>query len=131
MSRHRPQPPDRPAASDRSNGDRSRDGDGSTGGHSTSTQSTSTQSTSKVELLGKKLRRLRKVHKLSTAELAKRTGIDAKDLARIERGEGRIGIEALFRLLTELQVDDPARLLASLDDPSDEPRERFRRNLSG
>ena len=84
--------------------------------------------TKKIELLGRKLKKLRKERKLSTAEVAGRTGIDAQDLVRIERGEARVSIEALIRLLTEFQLDPAA--LAALPEPDTQPRERFRRDLS-
>jgi len=84
----------------------------------------------KGELLGRKLRRLRKERKLDPAEVAARSGIDPQDLARIERGEARVGLETLFRLLAAFEVD--ANELESLvaDDRSEgAPVERFRREL--
>ncbi len=86
----------------------------------------------KVELLGRRLRKLRKERKLSPAELAARTGIDVQDLARIERGESRIGLEVLLSLLSVFEVGqtDLERLLAD-ERPDPDPGERFRRDLSG
>jgi transcriptional regulator with XRE-family HTH domain len=84
----------------------------------------------KGELLGRKLRRLRKERKLSPAEVAARSGVDPQDLARIERGEARVGLETLFRLLAAFEVD--ANELESLvaDERSEPgPAERFRREL--
>jgi transcriptional regulator with XRE-family HTH domain len=70
----------------------------------------------KVELLGRKLRKLRKDRKLSPGDVASSTGIDAQDLARIERGE--------------VDAGELARLME--DEPSSLPeRERFRRELPG
>lgn len=85
----------------------------------------------KVELLGRKLRKLRKDRKLSPAQVASSTGIDAQDLARIERGEARVGLETLFRLLATFEVD--AGELAGLvaEAPPYPERERFRRELPG
>jgi transcriptional regulator with XRE-family HTH domain len=84
----------------------------------------------KVELLGRRLRRLRKERKLSTAEVAERTGVDPQDLARIERGEARVGLETLFRLLAAFEVEAGA-LESLMADEQSEPRpgERFRREL--
>lgn len=82
----------------------------------------------KFELLGRKLKKLRRERKLSLPELAGRTGLDAEHLCRIERGEARVGIEILIRLLTEFELD--AAALASLPDPEPGPAERFRRDLS-
>lgn len=84
----------------------------------------------KVELLGRKLRRLRKERKLSTAEVAERAGVDPQDLARIERGEARVGLETLFRLLAAFEVE-AGELEHLMADERSEPRpgERFRREL--
>lgn len=82
----------------------------------------------KFELLGRKLKKLRRERKLSVSELAGRTGLDAEHLSRIERGEARVGIEILIRLLTEFDLD--AAALAALPDPEPQPAERFRRDLS-
>ena len=86
----------------------------------------------KVELLGRRLRKLRKERKLSPAELAKRAGIDVQDLARIERGEMRVGLEVLLGLLAVFRVEprDLERLLEDERSTYDD-RERFRRDLSG
>lgn len=86
----------------------------------------------KIELLGRKLRKLRKDRKLSPAQVASSTGIDAQDLARIERGEARLGLETLFRLLAAFEVDarELERLMA--EEAATYPeRERFRRELPG
>lgn len=86
----------------------------------------------KVELLGRKLRKLRKERKLSPADVAARTGIDAQDLVRIERGEARVGLGVLFRLLSVFEVD-PRELesLARAERAAREETERFRRELPG
>lgn len=92
---------------------------------------TAGRQTKKVELLGRELRRLRKERKLSVAQVAERAGLDPQDLARIERGETRIGLETLFRLLSGFEVE--AHELESLvcaGGSSCEAGERFRRELS-
>ena len=84
----------------------------------------------KGELLGRRLRRLRKERKLSGPELAARAGVDPQDLARIERGETRVGLETLFRLLAAVEIG--AGELESLTaEERQEPGsgERFRREL--
>ncbi len=57
-----------------------------------------------VELVGKKIRRLRKERKLTQNELASRIGIQQSDLSRIERGEYRVSLDTLFRMLAEFKV---------------------------
>lgn len=84
----------------------------------------------KGELLGRKLRRLRKERKLSPAEVAARSGVDPQDLARIERGEARVGLETLFRLLAAFEVDaGELESLVADERPEARPVERFRREL--
>jgi len=88
--------------------------------------------TRKIELLGRRLRKLRKERKWSPADLAERTGIDAQDVIRIERGEARAGLETVIRLLAVFEIDasELARLEAA-ERENDPPTERFRRDLSG
>jgi transcriptional regulator with XRE-family HTH domain len=56
-------------------------------------------------LVGQRLRRLRKEQRLSVANLASRAGIQTADQIRIENGEGRMGLDVLFRVLAALQVN--------------------------
>jgi len=86
----------------------------------------------KIDLLGRRLRKLRKERKWSPADLAERSGIDPQDVIRIERGEARAGLETVIRLLAAFGVDaaELERMLAS-ERSSDPPVERFRRDLSG
>lgn len=86
----------------------------------------------KVELLGRRLRKLRKERKLSPAEVSASAGIDPQDLARIERGDSRVGLEMLFRLLATFEIDAQALMsLARDEDAPDRGLERFRRELPG
>ncbi len=86
----------------------------------------------KVELLGRRLKKLRKERKLSSADLAARAGIDVQDLARIERGDARVGLEVLLSLLSAFDVGagDLERLVED-ERSSRDDGERFRRDLSG
>jgi len=95
-------------------------------------RSIETHSQKKVELLGRRLRKLRKEHRWSPAELADRAGLDAQDVIRIERGEIRVGLETVIRLLGVfgVQARDLVRL-AEAEREEDPPSERFRRDLSG
>ncbi len=82
--------------------------------------------------MGRRLRKLRKERKWSLDELAERTGIESQDLLRIERGQARVGLETIIRLLAEFGVSpaDFERLVAA-ERRGDHPEERFRRDLSG
>jgi transcriptional regulator with XRE-family HTH domain len=61
-----------------------------------------------VQLLGRRVRRLRKDRRMSLPELATAVGIQAADLARLEKGEYRASLDVLFRILGVLQVSDDA-----------------------
>ena len=60
--------------------------------------------TQQVELVGRKIRQLRKERKLTQNDLAARIGIQQSDLSRIERGEYRVSLDILFRMLAEFRV---------------------------
>jgi transcriptional regulator with XRE-family HTH domain len=50
-------------------------------------------------LVGKKIRQIRKDRKLTQAELAAKIGIQQSDLCRMETGEYKVSLEALFKIL--------------------------------
>lgn len=68
-----------------------------------------------VQLVGRKIRELRKRHKLTQTELAARIGIQQSDLSRMEQGEYRVSLDTLFKILAEFDLgvgeffDDVAR----------------------
>lgn len=53
----------------------------------------------KRNFVGEKVRRLRKERGMTQAELATRIGIIQSDLCRMEKGEYKVGLETLFRIL--------------------------------
>jgi transcriptional regulator with XRE-family HTH domain len=59
-------------------------------------------------VIGSKLRRLRKERSLTQAELACQIGIQQSDLSRMEKGEYRVSLDNLFKILGvfDLQVAD-------------------------
>jgi putative transcriptional regulator len=57
-----------------------------------------------VELVGRKIRQLRKQHRLTQTELALRVGIHQSDLSRMEQGEYRVSLDTLFRILSEFEM---------------------------
>ena len=57
-----------------------------------------------VELVGRKIRRLRKERKLTQNELAARIGIQQSDLSRMEKGEYRVSLDTLFKILAEFDI---------------------------
>lgn len=57
-----------------------------------------------VELVGRKIRKLRKERKLTQTELAARIGVQQSDLSRMEKGEYRVSLDTLFRILAEFKL---------------------------
>jgi transcriptional regulator with XRE-family HTH domain len=58
-----------------------------------------------VQLVGRRLRRLRKERRLSHDELAAKAGIQASELARMEKDGYRVSLDVLFRLLAALDAE--------------------------
>ena len=52
-----------------------------------------------VELVGRKLRQLRRQRKLTQVELAEKIGIHQSDLSRMEKGEYKVGLDTLLKIL--------------------------------
>jgi transcriptional regulator with XRE-family HTH domain len=52
-----------------------------------------------LELVGRKIRQLRKQRKLTQVELADRIGIHQSDLSRMEQGEYKVGLDTLLKVL--------------------------------
>ncbi len=63
-----------------------------------------TRKVRQVQLVGSKIRELRKEHKLTQNELASRIGIQQSDLSRMEKGEYRVSLDTLFRILSEFEM---------------------------
>ena len=53
----------------------------------------------KKDFVGQKVRRLRKERGMTQSELASRIGIIQSDLCRMEKGEYKVSLEVLFRIL--------------------------------
>ncbi len=54
---------------------------------------------SAVSDIGSRLRKLRKERRMTQSELARQIGIQQSDLSRIEKGEYRVSLDNLFKLL--------------------------------
>lgn len=57
-----------------------------------------------VQLVGAKIRQLRKEHQLTQTELSSRIGIQQSDLSRMEKGEYRVSLDNLFKILAEFKM---------------------------
>src|SRR3989337_3803378 len=55
--------------------------------------------TVQVELVGRKIRQLRRQHKLTQTALAEKIGIHQSDLSRMEQGEYKVGLDTLLKIL--------------------------------
>lgn len=62
------------------------------------------QKVQQIQLVGRKIRQLRKEHKLTQVELSARLGIQQSDLSRMEQGEYRVSLDTLFRILAEFKM---------------------------
>ena len=61
-----------------------------------------------MQLVGRRIRRLRKDRRLALEDLAAAVGIHEADLMRLEKGEYRASLDVLFRILGALEVDGQA-----------------------
>lgn len=55
-----------------------------------------------VQLVGQKIRQLRKERRLTQTELSSRIGVQQSDLSRMEQGQYRVSLDTLFKILGEL-----------------------------
>jgi transcriptional regulator with XRE-family HTH domain len=58
-----------------------------------------------VAAVGSRLRRLRKERGLTQSELARQIGIQQSDLSRMEKGEYRVSLDNLFKILAVFDLD--------------------------
>ena len=58
-----------------------------------------------VAAVGSRLRRLRNERGLTQAELARQIGIQQSDLSRMEKGEYRVSLDNLFKILAAFDLD--------------------------
>jgi len=61
--------------------------------------------TTEVAAIGSRLRELRKERALTQAELARQIGIQQSDLSRMEKGEYRVSLDNLFKILGVFDLD--------------------------
>ena len=78
--------------------------------------------TTPAATVGVRLRSLRKERHLTQAELARQIGIQQSDLSRMEKGEYRVSLDNLFKILAVFDV--------SFEDFFAEPEDEPRRALS-
>ena len=57
-----------------------------------------------VQIVGRKIRKLRKSRRLTQTELASRIGIQQSDLSRMEKGEYRVSLDTLLKILAEFDL---------------------------
>ena len=86
----------------------------------------------KRNFVGQKIRRLRKDRSMTQSELSARIGIIQSDLCRMEKGEYKVGLDTLFRILAVFGMNigeffDEERPAAGQEAQESELIERFRR----
>lgn len=61
-----------------------------------------------LELVGRKIRQLRRQRKLTQVELAEKIGVHQSDLSRMEQGEYKVGLDTLLKVLAtfDLSIGD-------------------------
>jgi transcriptional regulator with XRE-family HTH domain len=70
-----------------------------------------------ILLVGQRIRQLRKSRHLTQADLASRIGIAQSDLSRMENGEYKVGLDALFRILQVFELS----MGEFFDEPAEKP----------
>jgi len=58
-----------------------------------------------LELVGRKIRQLRRQRKLTQVELAEKIGIHQSDLSRMEQGEYKVGLDTLLKILQTFNMN--------------------------
>jgi transcriptional regulator with XRE-family HTH domain len=82
--------------------------------------------TPEVAAIGSRLRRLRKERGLTQAELARQIGIQQSDLSRMEKGEYRVSLDNLFKILGVFDLD-LAEFFRSQEEVAEQPRQPLSR----
>jgi transcriptional regulator with XRE-family HTH domain len=62
-------------------------------------------SSPQVAAVGSRLRKLRKDRGITQADLARQIGIQQSDLSRMEKGEYRVALDKLFKILAVFDLD--------------------------
>ena len=57
-----------------------------------------------ARFVGQKIRQIRKAKHLTQMELASRIGVQQSDLSRMEKGEYRVSLDTLFRILQVFEM---------------------------
>ena len=74
----------------------------------------------KVNLVGSRIRELRKGRHLTQTELSEKIGVAQSDLSRMEQGEYKVGLDTLFKILQVFELsmshffEEPADEVAAL-----------------
>src|SRR5262249_44133130 len=58
----------------------------------------------KMNLVGSRIRELRKGRRLTQTELSEKIGVAQSDLSRMEQGEYKVGLDTLFKILQVFDV---------------------------
>lgn len=59
----------------------------------------------RANLVGSRIRELRKSRRLTQTELSEKIGVLQSDLSRMEKGEYKVGLDTLFKILAVFDLD--------------------------
>jgi len=76
-------------------------------------------SSERQNLVGSRIRALRKGRNLTQTELSEKIGVLQSDLSRMEKGEYKVGLDTLFKILAVFDLD-----MSSFFDESDDGSRR-------
>ena len=76
-----------------------------------------------IKDVGTRLRRIRRERKLTQADLARQIGIQQSDLSRMEKGEYRVSLDNLIKILSVFEIK-PAEFFAEISGPAAIPAAR-------
>jgi transcriptional regulator with XRE-family HTH domain len=80
----------------------------------------------RVNLVGARIRQLRKSRKLTQTALSERIGVQQSDLSRMEKGEYKVGLDTLFKVLSVFELDMATFFDGSIEAPDEDDSEAWR-----
>jgi transcriptional regulator with XRE-family HTH domain len=84
----------------------------------------------RASLVGERIRALRKSRSLTQTELSEKIGVLQSDLSRMEKGEYKVGLDTLFKILAVFDLDMASFFDESAGDHLGSDRELWKSFLS-
>jgi len=83
----------------------------------------------RVNLVGDRIRQLRKSRKLTQTALSERIGIQQSDLSRMEKGAYKVGLDTLFKVLSVFELDMASFFDGTVEAPTEDDSDTWREYL--